>query len=74
MYLVGPKKWIMTKCTFLFVSMPSITTLRQAPRVLPDGSIIRDTTVFFRELKMLIDAGYIQKVLQDGRIVMMLGG
>ncbi len=64
---------IMEGRTFLLASKPSISTLRQAPKILPDGSVVRDTTLFFRELKMLRDAGYIQKLLPDGRVVMVLG-
>jgi hypothetical protein len=38
-----------------------------------DSGEYRDTTVFFRELKMLRDAGYKQKILPNGRILMIPG-
>lgn len=61
---------IMEGRTFLLASRPSIATLRQAAKKFPDGHIERDVTVFFRELKLLRQADYIQATLQNGQIVM----
>jgi hypothetical protein len=42
-------------------------------RHLDDGTTMRGFTVFFRELKMLRGARYIQLMLPDGRVIMVPG-
>lgn len=46
--------------TFKLATEPSFSSLRRS-KFLADGTYIRDTTVFFKELKMLRDAGYVRK-------------
>ena len=51
---------IMEGRTFRLATEPSFSSLRRV-KVLRDGRVVRETTVFHRELKQLRDADYIRQ-------------
>ena len=57
---------------FLLATKPSMSSLRSV-RTLDDGTVVRDFTVYFRELKMLRNAGYVQRKMPNGQIMMVPG-